>query len=253
MNRHLLIVVIVFLFIGMVFQPAFAIIMENHPPYVPSNPIPEDGAGGVPNNNVNLSWTGGDPDGDFVVYDVYFDDVNPPVNMISSKIPYEYRVIPYLSMCKTYYWRIDAYDSEFVTEGPVWRFTTNCFPPSDPIIDGPHHGVKDQEYTFIFMSTNPENYSVQYHVKWGDGTKNITEFYPSGEPVTLNHSWNSNGKKLIQARVRAIDEYGPVSGWSIFEFTVPRNKVFNLNLFELLFTRFPLLQRLLDVWRWNIE
>ena len=49
----------------------------NQPPKIPTNPVPNDGAGNQ-SLTVNLSWTGGDLDGNTVTYDVYFGTDNPP-------------------------------------------------------------------------------------------------------------------------------------------------------------------------------
>lgn len=45
---------------------------SNQPPYVPSNPLPPDGVTGQ-GVDVDLTWTGGDPDGDSVMYDLYLE------------------------------------------------------------------------------------------------------------------------------------------------------------------------------------
>ena len=219
---------------------------ENLPPNPAEDPIPFDGDCCVPVEGVILKWNGSDPNvGDTLRYDLYFDDVNPP---FSQQLKESYKncwEIPFtLSKYKDYYWKVDTYDNgDLFTEGPIWSFSTDYIPPSNPIIEGPYHGVKNQEYEFTFVSVNPENDSIQYHVKWDDGTENLTELYPSGVVVTLSHSWSHDGEKVIQAK--AIDEHGANSDWSIFEFTVPRSKVLNFNLFELLFSQLLFVQKLI--------
>ena len=56
---------------------------DNHPPHTPNNPNPLNNSYNIP-INTNLSWNGGDPDGDEVEYDVYLGTASPPplVNQI---------------------------------------------------------------------------------------------------------------------------------------------------------------------------
>jgi len=108
--------------------------MDNNPPYEPSNPIPPDGATNV--SEGNICWTGGDPDGDPVTYDVYLGNISPPpkisFNQASNCID-----PGFLKLNTTYYWKIVAWDIYGAsTEGPIWSFTTRDnnppYEPSDP-------------------------------------------------------------------------------------------------------------------------
>jgi hypothetical protein len=97
----------------------------NSPPNTPSNPSPANRATGV-SINANLSWTGGDPDGDSVTYDVYFEkDDSTPDQLVSndqSGTSYDPGTLDYSSH---YYWKIEAKDEHGATNpGPVWDFTT---------------------------------------------------------------------------------------------------------------------------------
>jgi C1A family cysteine protease len=93
-------------------------------PYTPSNPDPYNGETNV-NIYHDLSWTGGDPNGDTVYYDVYLDTVYPPLNKVASRINATTFDPGMLLFDENYYWKIVAEDEHgLVTEGPIWNFTT---------------------------------------------------------------------------------------------------------------------------------
>jgi hypothetical protein len=212
---------------------------QNYPPNPAEDPYPPDGYPYVPIEGVLLCWNGSDPNlCDTLIYDLYFDDVNPPLTQVFSQNLDNCWYIPFqLPKYKTFYWRVDTYDKmgEFA-EGYIWSFTTGeNNPPTDPKIKGPQSKSRNWIYKFTFMSTDSENHTIQYLVDWDDGTEDLTDFYSSGEEVTLSHSWDSHGLKRIRAK--AIDELGAESNWSELLFSVP--KTFNFQLFELLFARFP--------------
>ncbi len=95
----------------------------NQAPYKPSDPSPADLATDVPTDQT-LSWTGGDPDGDPVTYQVAFGTDNPPSVVATDLTNASYDPGP-LAVGTTYYWAITASDdSDETTEGDVWRFTT---------------------------------------------------------------------------------------------------------------------------------
>jgi len=95
---------------------------KNHPPNIPSDPYPPDGAKDQP-TLVPLSWKGGDPDGDSVLYSVYFGTTPEPPR-VHKDTATSYTASNLLP-ATTYYWRIEAVDEKGDTsEGPLWKFST---------------------------------------------------------------------------------------------------------------------------------
>jgi parallel beta-helix repeat protein len=93
---------------------------SNLAPNMPSNPDPAHTEVEVPTTQV-LSWQGGDPDGDPVIYTVAFGtSSSPPV--VATTVQTQY--IPSLESETMYYWRITASDGISTTVGPLWQFTT---------------------------------------------------------------------------------------------------------------------------------
>jgi hypothetical protein len=95
----------------------------NNPPYLPSDPQPANHTTTV-DINADLSWTGGDPDGDAVTYDVYFGTTSPlpKVGNNQSATTYDPGTMDYIT---TYYWQIVTWDNhDASTQGPLWDFTS---------------------------------------------------------------------------------------------------------------------------------
>jgi hypothetical protein len=104
----------------------------NNPPNVPGSPSPADGVGNQP-INLTLTWSGGDPDGDAVTYDVYFEavDTSPDLRVCSNLTTTSCNP-GLLDYSTHYYWYVEASDGHLESDSPVWDFTTESEndPPS---------------------------------------------------------------------------------------------------------------------------
>ena len=116
----------------------------------------------------------------------------------------------------------------------------NNTPPADPTIDGPTNGKVGVKYDYNFSTTDAEGDVVYYWILWGDGCPAIEWIgpYESGEVVTLDHTYTTQGTFNISAKAK--DFYGNESDWTKLTVTMPKNKALNLNLFERLFERYQL-------------
>jgi len=92
-----------------------------------------------------------------------------------------------------------------------------------------------------FSATDPDGDDVRYHIDWDDGESDVTDFYISGETVTVRHVYSEQGDFTITAY--AEDIHGAIGPENTFN---PRSKTkaANINLFFLqLLEKFPLLAR----------
>ncbi|MFH1824702.1 MAG: hypothetical protein ABH873_05695 [Candidatus Firestonebacteria bacterium] len=97
----------------------------NTAPNVPGNPSPVNAATNQ-EPTVYLSWTGGDPDGDPVTYDVCFGTSSSP-SLVSSNVGVSNYDPGNLAFNNTYYWQIVAKDNKGAsTVGPKWSFTVRA-------------------------------------------------------------------------------------------------------------------------------
>ena len=219
MNRTVLAIGIIFLLIGAsgvsstdnISKDVSFVCKFNNPPYEPSDPIPPSGSTNV-SIHIVLRWTGGDPDGDEVIYDVYFGNSSPPPK-IADNISSNFWLLTTLDFNTFYYWKVvstDEYGAS--TPGPIWIFTTRGnSPPMRPIL------VDYDNKTLYFYSIDPDGDDIRYHIDWGDGITESTEWYPSGEIVGLSHSWLDG---VYFMRIKAEDIYGAEGPWLEFEIRI---------------------------------
>jgi len=198
----------------------------NDPPNEPSNPNPADGATDV-STYATLSWTGDDPEGDNVTYDVYFGDSNPPPKVSSNQTTSSYNPPGELQNDTTFYWIIVVWDEYGAsTSGPTWSFSTESepnqppFEPSNPV---PSNGSTDVSiYTDLSWSGgDPENDNVTYDVYFGIA-------FPL-QKVSSNQSGNSYDPGTLGFdntyywQIIAWDEYGLSTNSPIWNFLTRDN------------------------------
>ncbi len=96
----------------------------NHLPFSPQlvTPAIDESISGA---STNLQWDASDVDNDPLIYDVYFDTVNPPVTKVGDNQT-EKTLTVNLSTSTTYYWKIVVKDDKGgETTGQVWSFSVN--------------------------------------------------------------------------------------------------------------------------------
>ncbi len=87
-------------------------------------------------------------------------------------------------------------------------------PPDTPsIFYGPGNGTVNISYTFLSSASDPDDDSVAIRFDWGDGdTSNWSYFIPSGDSISMSHSWSDSGTYLVKAQAKDKDDL--VSSWS---------------------------------------
>lgn len=140
-----------------------------------SNIAPNDPTTPTPLNNgtristgVTLKWTCDDPDGDALLFDVYFGtNNNPPLIATNLSDPSIRR--DGLSMKTTYYWKVIAKDSKGgITNGQIWNFTTQMFDNwrNEGLVD-----IDGHKYTTITIGTQVWTVSDLETTHFNDGHK----------------------------------------------------------------------------------
>jgi len=198
----------------------------NYPPYIPSDPSPEDDEMYVDPDD-DLSWTGGDPNpGDTVTYDIYFGTSSSPPKVVNnqSATTYDPGTMNYNT---TYYWQIIAWDDENLSaEGPIWSFTVegpNNPPnePSDPDPEDDETNV-DVEANLYWSGGDPDpGDTVTYDVYFGTSSPppKVADDYTETEyePGTMNFETTYYWKIIAQ------DNHGSSTTGSEWSFTTRKN------------------------------
>lgn len=131
---------------------------ENEAPGAAASPSPANGSVGN-SRTPTLGWTGNDPDGDSLKYNVYFGTSASPPLVSQEETGTSWTPPSELDPSTRYYWRVDSMDDSATTMGQSWSFWTEEAEQYTGMlfvdIDGFKYGVKEAEKGGSF------NYSTQ--------------------------------------------------------------------------------------------
>ena len=198
-------------------SPLFAKLIVTISPAPPLTPTDFWGPTlGYPNTYFTYFVSTTDPDGDWIKYTFDWGDGTFTTTSYwkSGNLG---RAAYAWSTAGTYQVRVMATDTTGNSSGwsaPLTVAIKNPLPPDTPVLNGPLSGNINTEYTWLATTTDPNGDNVQYTVDWGDGTKTVSAFVPSGfgYGAYISHSWSVAG--TYQVKAMATDTTGLTSAWS---------------------------------------
>jgi hypothetical protein len=117
-------------------------------------------------------------------------------------------------------------------------------PPDSPSIQGSNTGIIGEPFEITITAKHPDGLNLSYLIDWGDGTNQTwTDSTPSGEPVTVAHTYDSN--QSYQIRGKARNEQGVESHWTSLAVTISKNKM-KVNPFMSYFENHPIVFQILQ-------
>jgi hypothetical protein len=132
-----------------------------------------------------------------------------------------------------------------VIDSPITGSTNQQ--PLAPDISGPSAGKPGTQYTFDFVTTDPDGEDIEYFVDWGDGdTEDWDGPYSSGVGSSASHTFVT--KAFYNIKVKARDSNGAEGPWGVHIVNMPRAKAFSyiLEIMEIILQRFPMLEQILN-------
>jgi len=241
----------------------------NSPPNTPSNPNPANGSTNKP-INPTLSWNCGDPDGDKVYYDVYFEAENPnPTILVSYNQTGKTYKPSQLEYNTTYYWKIVARDIfGAIAEGPIWSFKTIAEPQYFPDLGciGTLQWSSVKAGSTVTGSFKVQNvgdptselyWKIEEYPEWGNWTFNPDH----GDALTPEDGYRTVQVTVVAPPDKKTEFTGDVkvinandsSDFKIIPVTLetPRDKAFYINILERILEKFlnafPLIKMILGI------
>jgi len=198
--------------------------LDNKPPSEPMNPFPENGTIIQDPSNVTLSWTGQDPDGHSLKYDVFvytsLEGEEGSFSPVATQINGNSYTLTDLVSGTHYLWTVVATDGQAITEGPVWSFSTECEPPAQPgSITGSTSVCQGSSQTYsIEAVSGATSYTWTLPSGWSGSSTTTSITATAGASggtisVTANSSCGTSTSRTLSVSVTAIpSQPGAISG-----------------------------------------
>ncbi|HPH97873.1 MAG TPA: Ig-like domain-containing protein, partial [Anaerolineaceae bacterium] len=199
----------------------FTTLIPNQAPDAPL-PSPADGSTGVSTDTI-LTWSGSDPDGDSLTYDVYFGTATVPVTLMYDDLTATSTPALSLATNTTYTWRVEAADEHGATvTSAIWQFTT-LIPnqaPDAPSLPSPADGSTgvSTDTVLTWVGGDPDGDGVTYDVYFGTATVPVTLMYDD-LTATSTPALSLATNTTYTWRVEAADEHGATVTSAIWQFT----------------------------------
>ena len=234
-------------------ETSFTITVKG-PPNVPSNPSPANNAINQNYPNVTLSWTGGDPDGDTVTYDLYFGTAsNPP--LYQTGLSYTTYGKSGLQSYTKYYWKIVAKDGVNTTTGPIWNFTTKPYEIVNDNFESRPTGILSAGTlpwaTYSFGGTSYSYISASFGLNGSKGLTFIDETVAGFSSIRRSISSLKKGSVEFYLRVSSGGHFGFRNGpvWAPYILTGDMGSGFGLYSYNVNTAAFTKIYNLLaNVW-----
>jgi len=105
-----------------------------------------------------------------------------------------------------------------------WEYNNNHL-PIKPIIEGPSSGKPNRDYSYDFISADPDDDKVYFYIDMGD--YEFSEWvgpFSSCEEKNILYYWEKSGKYTIRVKARDSSGSGDETDWTTFKVTMPRNR-----------------------------
>jgi hypothetical protein len=180
---------------------------HNRPPNLPFSPVPADNAINQ-SVDINLKWSGGDPDADSVTYDVFLEEDDSTPDRLACNNAANALCDPGTLNDGTYFWRVIARDEHGATRaGPVWEFDARWTLSNDP----PWHGA--------VVNVVPGNHMGQSFVPFASVLRSVAfdvlTMNPGRGGDTLTMRIRSEDGAVMATASRYLEE--GFNGWLSFE------------------------------------